>query len=157
MKNLLVRPFLAVAILFLAFGFAPVTNYVVPTSPSDAILGDWMSVENNLKVHVFKENGQFKATIAWFDENGYKCKMNECTDEMNPDPALRSRKILGLQVLSGLEYDATENMWINGEIYDSNSGDTYDSVVKMPEKDKLYVRGYYLFEWLGKTLEFYRV
>jgi uncharacterized protein (DUF2147 family) len=60
-------------------------------------------------------------------------------------------------VLSGLRYDAEQNMWVDGKIYDSNSGDTYDSVVSMQGHDKLYVRGYYLFEWLGRTLEFYRV
>lgn len=146
----------AIIFSFFIFGFAPIEKFAA-TDPGDAILGDWMTVENNLKVHVSKENGQFKATITWFDEKGYKCKMTECTDEMNPDPALRNRKILGLQVLSGLKYVAEDNEWEEGLIYDSNSGDTYDSVVWMDGNNKLSVRGYYLFEWLGRTLEFYRV
>ncbi|MBI3510542.1 MAG: DUF2147 domain-containing protein [Bacteroidetes bacterium] len=123
----------------------------------DAILGDWMTVENNLKVHVYKENGEFRAKITWFDDHGYKAPMDKCTDTENPDSTLRNRKVLGLQVLSGLTYSAEEDRWINGKIYDSNTGHTFDSVVWMAGPDKLTVKGYYLFEWIGQTLEFYRV
>ncbi|CAN5161588.1 hypothetical protein BH09BAC5_BH09BAC5_09150 [soil metagenome] len=151
------RTTLFAAILFSLFAFTSERKISIVEKPEDAILGDWMTVKNNLKVRVTKENGQYKATILWFNEVGYKCKMNECTDENNPDPALRNRKIIGLQVLSGLKYDAQDKYWKGGEIYDSNSGHTYDSAVRMPSQNVLDVRGFYLFEWLGQTLNFYRV
>jgi uncharacterized protein (DUF2147 family) len=144
-------------ILLTCFSLFRVASITAQTNRADAILGDWMTTDNKLKVHVYKENGEFKATISWFEDAHYKCKMSDCTDEMNPDPNLRSRKILGMQVLSQLVYDSTQNIWTNGKIYDSNSGDTYDSMVAMQGNDKLFVRGYYLFEWLGRTMEFYRV
>jgi len=150
------RSFFSIVLLscFLLFR---TTALSAQTAAEDLILGNWMTTDNLLKVHVYKENGEFKATVVWFQDAHYKCKMNDCTDENNPDPALRSRKILGMQVLSGLKYDADRNLWVDGKIYDSNSGDTYDSVVTMPSENKLLVRGYYLFEWLGRTMEFYRV
>lgn len=150
------RTFLSIAFLVL-FGLSTPAKIIAQANPADAIIGDWMTTENMLKVHVYKENGEYKATIVWFQDAHYKCKMNDCKDENNPDPALRERKIVGMQVVSGLKYDSEQKIWTGGKIYDSNSGDTYDSVVAMKGANNLYVRGYYLFEWLGRTMEFYRV
>jgi uncharacterized protein (DUF2147 family) len=148
---------LFLSLVLTGFSLFPSSSLHAQTDPADAILGYWMTVDNMLKVHVYKENGEFRATIVWFQDAHYKCKMNDCTDENNPDPALRSRKIIGMQVLSGLTYNAAAKEWVGGKIYDSNSGSTYDSVVTMSDINVLTVRGYYLFEWLGESLHFYRV
>ena len=45
------------------------------------------------------------------------------TDEHNPDPALRDRPLIGLNIFSGFEY-AGDRRWKGGTIYDPNSGKT---------------------------------
>ena len=124
----------------------------------DAILGKWESVEKNLIVEVYKQEGTFKAKIVWFyDENDTITPIEERLDTENPNKSLRDRKILGLQVLSGLVYNAKQKRWVNGKIYDSSSGRTWSATVWLTDANTLQVRGYYLVRWLGRTLTFTRV
>ncbi|HTK20219.1 MAG TPA: DUF2147 domain-containing protein, partial [Mucilaginibacter sp.] len=87
--------------LFLLFfvGFNFQSRAAVPES--DRILGKWLSSDKKLMVEVYKEKEQFKAKIIWFNDDPSK-PMDEWRDKHNPDPALRNRKILGLEILRGL-------------------------------------------------------
>ena len=59
-------------------------------------------------------------------------------DANNPDPALRTRRILGLPILTG--FTACQKDW-RGQIYDPNSGKTYRSIVKIGKNGTLEVQG----------------
>ncbi len=121
---------------------------------SDQIIGKWMSAENDLKVEVYKENGQYRAKVIWFVcEAGHS--MSEFHDTENPTPSLRSRPWLGLQVLSNLHYNGGVE-WNNGYIYDPNSGHTFSSVCRLKDYNTLTVRGFWMYEWIGKNLTFRR-
>jgi uncharacterized protein (DUF2147 family) len=50
-------------------------------------------------------------------------------DKDNPNPALRSRPIIGLQVVSGMQ-PAGENRW-KGAIYNADDGGTYSATASM--------------------------
>ncbi len=124
----------------------------------DAILGQWMSEDNNLKVEVYKEAGEFKAKVLWFDDTDDKSKpMATRMDEKNPKIALRTRKIIGMEVLSGLKYDEDDDEWTNGTIYDSHSGKEWSSKVWINKDKQLKVRGYWLVSLFGETMTFKRV
>jgi uncharacterized protein (DUF2147 family) len=124
----------------------------------DAILGKWESTQKNLIVEVYKENNAFKAKIVWFyDEDDTITPIDERLDIKNPNKSLRSRKIIGTDVLSGLVYNAKQNRWNGGRIYDATSGRTWDATVWLTTPDSLSVRGFYIFRWIGKTLMFTRV
>jgi uncharacterized protein (DUF2147 family) len=77
-------------------------------------------------------------------------------DDKNPDPALRGRPLKGLAVLTGFEFDG-ENRWVNGKIYDPNSGNTYKATVTLADDDTLKVRGYVGFSLFGRTETWTRV
>jgi uncharacterized protein (DUF2147 family) len=127
-------------------------------SREDAILGKWESVEKNLIVEVYKEENAFKARILWFyDEDDKITPIEVRLDIKNPDKSLRSRKIVGLDVLSGLVYNPKQGRWVNGRIYDSSSGKTWNATVWLTGANTLSVRGYYIFRFLGKTLTFTRI
>ncbi len=121
----------------------------------DAILGKWITTTENCVIEVYKQAGEFKAKILWFQEG--KKAINEYTDEKNPDPALRTRKVLGMDVVHGLHYDADEKQWVDGQIYDATSGKEWDSVVWLTSDNLLKVKGYWLFKFLSKTKTFKRV
>ena len=122
---------------------------------ADDILGKWESVEKNLTVQVYKQDDVFKAKIIWFhDAADTITPVEERLDTENPDKSLRNRKIIGLDVLSGLVYNTKENKWENGKIYDSSSGKTWNAVIWLSNADTLNVRGYYIFRFLGRTLKF---
>ncbi len=124
----------------------------------NAIVGKWMYEKKNLVVDVYKENDDFKARIVWFhDTKDTLTPIEDWRDIKNPDKHLRSRPILGMDVLSGLEYDADEHRWVNGRIYDSSSGKTWDATVKLSNDETMEVRGYYIFRFIGKTMKFTRI
>ncbi len=59
-------------------------------------------------------------------------------DTRNPDKSLRSRKLLGLPVLTGFKQDGDE--W-RGSIYDPKKGKTYRSLLQRQTNGKLQVKG----------------
>src|SRR6478735_698774 len=78
----------------------------------DAILGKWESTEKNLIVEVYKQQKDFKAKIVWFyDEDDTITPIEQRLDINNPNKNLRSRKILGADILSGLIYDPKQKRW----------------------------------------------
>ncbi|MFC6267445.1 DUF2147 domain-containing protein [Frigoriflavimonas asaccharolytica] len=122
---------------------------------SDAILGKWISTDKNVAVNVYKEGNSFQAKIIWFDDTlGSGKPMNTQVDSENPNPQLRNRKILGMDVLENLSYNGSKNRWENGKIYDASSGRTWDSFAEMLSNGYLKVRGFWKFKWIGKTLTF---
>ncbi|HEY5391918.1 MAG TPA: DUF2147 domain-containing protein [Hanamia sp.] len=120
----------------------------------DAIIGKWITVQKNLEVEVSKVDGIFQAKIIWFKEDDKSKPMNSILDEKNPNPALRSRKWLGMEVLRNLTYNAEDNKWEHGIIYDAKHGREWDSVVWINKDGLLKVKGYWLFQWISETLTF---
>ncbi|NJN35076.1 MAG: DUF2147 domain-containing protein [Saprospiraceae bacterium] len=121
---------------------------------SDKILGVWKSSANDMSVEVYKEGELYKAKVVWFAcESGYK--MSDFFDKKNPKYALRNRPWLGMNVLDNLEYKKV-NEWHNGKIYDPNTGRTFSSICRLENDNTLRVRGYWLYEWMGKDLTFFR-
>lgn len=59
-------------------------------------------------------------------------------DVNNPDVKLRSRKLLGLPILSGFTQEA--DLW-RGRIYDPKSGKSYRSVIRRKGANVLEVKG----------------
>lgn len=70
-------------------------------------------------------------------------------DDLNPDPALRSRALLGLEIFAKLA-PAGENKW-KGEVYDPDSGKTYQCKIELIDDDTLKLRGFIGFSLLGRT------
>ena len=60
-----------------------------------------------------------------------------------------------MNLLKDLVFDG-KNEWVNGDIYDPNSGSTYRSKVKLLNAQTLHVRGYFGIPLLGKTMVFSR-
>ena len=71
-------------------------------------------------------------------------------DDRNHDPSLRTRKLDGLTIMTGFEYDGS-GRWTNGRIYDPNSGRTYRCTVKLLDPNTLEIRGYLGVSLFGRT------
>ncbi len=141
--------------LLMLVGFCFTCLYVNAQNNPDDILGKWMYEEKNLVVEVYREYNDIKARIVWFyDDEDTITPLETRLDEKNPDKELRSRKLIGLDILSGLEYNENEHRWVKGKIYDSSSGRTWDSTVWIEDPHTMKVRGYYIFRFVGKTLTF---
>ena len=142
------------SVIFLVVSFQSLAQ----VKNAHAVVGVWMSVENNLKVEVYEDKNTFRAKILWFDDSDDKSKpMNVRTDENNPNKSLRTRKLIGMEVLDNLKYDEDDDEWENGKIYDSKAGKYWSSVVWLTKDNFLKVKGYWLFKFLSETVTFKRV
>ncbi len=127
-------------------------------SNSDKILGNWLATDNSVSVKVYKVNNDFRAKILWFDDQlGSKTPMNSQVDGENPNPALRKRKIIGMEILEGLQYNPKKNSWEKGRIYDASSGRHWDSSATIGKDGLLKVRGFWKFKWIGKSMTFKKI
>ncbi len=128
----------------------------IQASPK-TIEGKWISAEENIIVEVFKTGNTYRGKVVWFSDGGNKDDpMALRTDKYNPDPSLRQRKLIGMEVLTGLTYNNEEGEWQDGKIYDALSGKTWSASASIAENGNLNVRGFWHYEFLGKTMTFIR-
>ncbi|RYU91166.1 DUF2147 domain-containing protein [Mucilaginibacter terrigena] len=125
---------------------------------ANTICGKWQSSEKNLTVEVYPYKNTFKAKIIWFSGGVSKAKpMETITDIKNPNPALRSRKVLGLDVVQDLKYNAGSNSWESGKIYEVQSGKYWSAAAYIDKTGLLKVKGYWKVKLIGKTMTFKRI
>ena len=107
------------------------------------VTGVWSTVEGKSHVKIEPCGDKFCGKIIWLKEpNTPEGKPK--TDEHNSDEALRSRPILGLELLSGLVPES-KNDWDDGEIYNPEDGKTYASEMTLVSPNELHVKGCVLF------------
>ena len=71
-------------------------------------------------------------------------------DDRNPDPALRNRRLDGLTIMTGFEYEG-DGRWKNGTVYDPNSGKTYKCTITQIDNNTLKIRGYIGVSLFGRS------
>lgn len=123
---------------------------------ADKITGIWWNEEKTSKIKVELKDGRYIGTIIHIIPERY---INGAPpkDENNPDANLQNRSLIGLQILSGFEYDAKKKEWKNGKIYDPKSGKTYDCYGWLESNDLLKLKGFVAgIRLLGRTSEWYR-
>ena len=111
-------------------------------------LGNWMNEEKEARFEIFSCGDKLCGKITWLKEplrNG-KPKM----DDLNPEPRMRTRPILGMVFMKDLVY-AGGNKWDEGTIYDPKNGKTYSCYMKMHGKDKMEVKGYIGISLIGRS------
>ncbi len=144
MKKLVILFFLAVYAL---------SSYA---QEADKIVGVWWNDEKTTKIEVEKQDGKYIGTIVYMIPEKYENGQPPKDDE-NPDPALRERSIVGLQILEGFDFDSKKKEWKDGTIYDPKSGKTYDCYGWLESNDLLKLKGFVAgMRWLGKSSEWYR-
>lgn len=120
----------------------------VVKAQADKIEGLWYNDVKSGKILITRgQDGKFYGKVVWLKEplkNG-KPKV----DELNQDPALRSRPRLGLQVLSNFEKDG-DNKYTGGTIYDPLNGKTYSCKITY-KGSTLDIRGYIGIPLFGRT------
>ena len=146
--------------ILLAFSTLIITAFCSPQPLSNpqSIEGKWISAEGNIIVQVIKTGATYSGKVVWFDDAGNKeDPMALRVDKNNPDHSLRQRKLLGMEVLTGLVYNSDDEEWQDGKIYDPISGKTWSASATIISNGSLNVRGFWHFDFLGKTMMFKRV
>ncbi len=118
-------------------------------------IGKWRTIddETNEKksiVEIYEENGKLYAKVIQLfrepdEEQNPLCE--ECKGDRKDQP------ILGMIIMWDMEQDDDE--W-EGEILDPENGKTYSCFIELEEANKLKVRGYIGFSFIGRTQYWYR-
>lgn len=126
----------SLSILFCSF-------LAIGQTAADQILGEWLSAPKDGKILIYKQGDLYHGKISWSKTPGSK-------DVHNPDPALRSKDLLGQVILKNFKF--TGDAWEKGTIYDPHSGKTYDCILKLKNQNKtLDIRGFVGMAMFGRT------
>jgi uncharacterized protein (DUF2147 family) len=125
-------------------------------APAATPFGLWYAEGGAAQVEIVPCGDRLCGRVAWLrsplDEDG--CALR---DERNPDPALRDRPIIGIEVLTGMAGDGDGRTWSGGTIYDPVSGRTYRCTLQLDGENRLHLRGYVGVPLLGRTTTWIRV
>jgi uncharacterized protein (DUF2147 family) len=143
------------AVLALLSTFLLLVSFAL-ASDEDRILGLWNTPENDSKIEIFKSSGKYFGRIAWlreplypeYDDGGMAGR--PVVDRENPNPNLRSRPLIGLQLIEGFTYIG-KNVWEKGTIYNPDNGKTYRCKMILSAPNRLEVRGFIGIPLFGAT------
>ncbi len=132
--------------LMLLFGIA------ISAQEQDRVLGTWLTQYGDSKVTIKKDSkGIYYGEISWLKEPNRNGKPK--LDDKNPEVKLQSRPIMGLEILSGFNYNKDDKEWVDGKIYDAKEGKTYKCYMWFEDNpNELHVKGYIGFSLIGKQV-----
>lgn len=129
------KSFILSIVLFLAVG-------TFAQSP----VGTWLSIDDETKekkswVKIYKKDGKLYGKIIKLYRKANEDQdpvCTECTDDR------KGKKIIGMNIIRGLSFDADSKRWESGTIMDPAKGKTYKAKLWVDEKDPAFlnVRGY---------------
>lgn len=124
-------------------------------SGPDDVLGQWKTVGDRSRIELYRCGEKVCGKVVWLRHPRFTHPEDgpvgeEKIDRKNPDPALQRRSILGLQVIEGLTY-VGDNKWEKGVCYDPESGKSYKCKMRLIAPDRLDLRGYIGFSFIGRT------
>jgi len=113
---------------------------------ADQIAGLYWSPKKDAKIEIYKKGELYFGKSVWV--------ANPRKDDKNPNKTLKTRDVLGIELLTNFSYD--DGVYNSGRIYDPESGKTYDCKMTLIGND-LKVRGYIGISLFGRTELFQRI
>lgn len=101
--------------------------------------GTWLTQAGDARVRVSKCGAGICGVVVWLKEPIDSATGKPQVDDKNPNPALRTRPMIGLPLFSGM-HPAGPGKW-SGQIYNADDGGTYASSVSATGPDTLKIEG----------------
>ena len=119
------------------------------SAAADAITGVWETKSGGY-VQIYRQGDVFAGRIVGSNDGKPRY------DKNNPDKAKRDQRLLGQDILKGLQYEG-DKAYGGGTIYDPNNGKTYKAKAELTGPDTLDARGYIGVSLIGKTQTWHRI
>jgi uncharacterized protein (DUF2147 family) len=100
---------------------------------AQGVFGKWLTEEGDAQVEIYEKDGKVHGKVVWLQQGP------DTKDSKNPDAKLRGRKLMGVDLLSGLTKKGDK--YEGGKVYDPKSGKSYKCAIWLDGND-LKVRGY---------------
>jgi len=106
---------------------------------SSSPTGLWLTQKGDARIQVSMCGQGICGKVVWLKDAIDPQTGQPQVDDKNPNPALRSRSMIGVQLFIGMTQNGPGS-WI-GRIYNADDGGTYDSKVKMVSATQMNVEG----------------
>lgn len=96
----------------------------------ETYFGQWRIISGSV-IEIYQKNDKYygkiikRSMFSFTNRNGL--------DNKNPDPELRTRKIVGMEIIKDLKFD--NGVMKNGTIYNADTGNTYQVRLTISEED----------------------
>jgi uncharacterized protein (DUF2147 family) len=118
---------------------ALLTATVAQAQPAEDATGVWLTEKGDARVRVSRCGGSLCGAIVSLRDKLDPATGKPAVDDKNPDPALRNRSMIGVQLFFGMK-PVGPNKW-SGQIYNSDDGRMYDCNVSVAGPAALRVEG----------------
>lgn len=143
----------------ITFLIIAIGNNFISAQYSDHFLkGKWTNESNNITISFYQtDDKSWNAKIVGLSEN-HNQKNEPLRDVYNPDPELRSRKVVGIDYLYGFKSKGQNTRYTAGNIYYYENGNNYNAVIFVEDKNTISIKGYWwFFRFLGSSKTWKRI
>jgi uncharacterized protein (DUF2147 family) len=130
-----------------------------------SVTGTWLTASGVAQVRIGPCSDASAGPICGYIVNlispkgpdGQVVAPDAATDYRNENPALRSRKVIGMPLIWGFKKTADPNAFEDGKVYNGENGKTYNANISLQPDGKLRLRGYVGTPMFGETQLWTRV
>ncbi len=102
--------------------------------------GTWLTEGGKSRVKIVRCGDALCGTIVWLKEPNDPKTGKAKTDANNQDAARRSRTMIGIEIVLGMQPSGTTDKW-TGEVYNPEDGKTYSGNLTMTSANELSLAG----------------
>lgn len=143
--------------LFMAALFAAIAP--VTSAQAQSVMGTWLTASGVAQVKIEPCANPASGALCGFivglinpkGPDGVVVAPDVATDYRNENPALRSRKVLGMPLIWGFKKTSDPNAFESGQIYNGENGKTYSANISLQPDGTLRLRGYVGSPMFGET------
>lgn len=137
----------------------------VASAQSPSVMGTWLTASGVAQVKIEPCATPATGALCGFivglinpkGPDGVVVAPDVATDYRNENPALRSRKVLGMPLIWGFKKTSNPNAFEDGQIYNGENGKTYSANISLQPDGTLRLRGYVGSPMFGETQVWKRV
>lgn len=133
----LLKAILFVGLVFNSAGVSANKFLNCPKSDEDAICGVWYTNNNNSKVEIYNDNGNYFGRIIWLKD---------------PNKSMYTNQL----VILNMAYNQNRQMWDSGTLYYPVNDAQYKGFIELRNRDTLLIRAYVGTPFMGKTITWVR-
>ena len=145
--------------------FALCLGAATASAQQGTVMGTWLSESGVAQIKIGACPDAASGPICGFVVNlinpkgpdGVAVSPDAATDYRNENPALRTRKVIGMPLIWGFKQAAAPNTFEDGKVYNGEDGKTYSANISLQPDGRLRLRGFVGTPMFGKTQLWTRV
>lgn len=104
------------------------------------IAGTWLTEGGVSKIRLEPCGATLCGKLVWLAQPVDPKTGGPVTDRKNPDPSLRGRALVGVELITGIKPAEDAGEW-TARAYNADDGKTYDVTLKLDDEGKLELEG----------------